>query len=332
MILAPLAFAAGLAAFQLPSGTDTTLVVPRDVQLSVADYSGEVFIQTWNRDAVRILADTEDEDRLVVEPSENVLLIKARPKSPEERSATIRLTVPTWMDLDVSGIHTDVIITGTEGAVKVETVHGDVVVQGGRRRIRLNTVDDDIALSGAIGTIAAQTVNGSAYVYRVRSDSVDVSTVNGAIAYDGTIADKGAYRFTSHNGDVAVAIPRETNAGMAISTFSGDFESAFPVTLTETKGGRSFNFCLGTCSARVDLASFDGTIRLYRAESELSEQLQRIDRIVDRIVSTRTVETNGRQWMKAFREKRKTRTERTWVEQGGAPEKHEKRSDPGDGR
>lgn len=317
MILAPLAFAAGLAAFQLPSGIDTTLAVPKGVQLNVADYAGEVFIQTWDRNAVRVLADYSDEDRVLVEPSENILLIKAYSKDVDERNADIRLTVPTWMDLDVSGIHTDVIITGTEGAVKVETVHGDVVVRGGRRHVRLSTVDDDIALCDAAGVISAETVNGSAYVYRVRSDSVDVSTVNGDIAYDGTINDKGRYRFTSHNGDIAVAIPKAANAAMAISTFSGEFESSFPITLTQTKGGQRFQFCLGNCSARVDLGSFQGTIQLYRSEPKASEQLQKIDAAVNRIIAKRAeIDTTYRKRLKEYgKAGEKYRVERRWVEE-----------------
>ena len=31
----------------------------------------------------------------------------------------------------VRGIHTDVIVSGTQAPIKVETVHGDVIVRGG---------------------------------------------------------------------------------------------------------------------------------------------------------------------------------------------------------
>jgi hypothetical protein len=49
-----------------------------------------------------------------------------------------------------------------------------------------------------------------------------------------------------------------------VSTFNGEFESEFPVTLTETKKGRRFNFTIGTGSAQVTLESFQGTIQLVR--------------------------------------------------------------------
>ena len=47
------------------------------------------------------------------------------------------------------------------------------------------------------------------------------------------------------------------------TSFQGDFESAFPVTITERHGKR-FEFTLGNGSARVELESFSGTIRLVR--------------------------------------------------------------------
>ena len=54
------------------------------------------------------------------------------------------------------------------------------------------------------------------------------------------------------------------SATVSVSTFSGEFESDFPVQLTGTKK-RRFTFTLGGGSARVDLESFDGTTALRRA-------------------------------------------------------------------
>jgi hypothetical protein len=93
---------------------------------------------------------------------------------------------------------------------------------------------------------------------------VEVSTVNGEIFYEGTIRDRGVYRFTSHNGDVAVALPNTANATVNVSTFSGEFASDFPVMLSETKPGRRFCFTVGRGSAQVQLESFQGTIHIFR--------------------------------------------------------------------
>jgi hypothetical protein len=283
MLAAAAAIAASIAAFSLPPGSDTTLVVPRGLNLDVANYSGEVLIDAWKKSSLRIRTDHYEQDKVLVSPLDNGLLIKAYSKHQEERGAVIRLTVPEWMNLDISGIHTDVVIAGTEGQVQVETVHGDVLVKGGRRRINLATVNEDICLSDAIGTIAAETVNGDAYLWRIDSDSVTVSTVNGVIAYEGTVRDKGVYHLTSHNGDISMGIPDNASAAVAISTFSGDFESSFPITLTEKRAGTRFQFCVKSCSARVDLESFQGTIQIYKSGATPSEQIQKIDRLTNKI-------------------------------------------------
>jgi len=282
-MLAAAAIAATIAAFSLPPGSDTTLVVPRGLNLDVANYSGEVVIDAWERSSLRIRTDHYEQDRVLVSPLAKGLLIKAYSKHSEERGAVIRLTVPAWMNLDISGIHTDVVIAGTEGQVRVETVNGDVLVKGGRRRINLATVTQDICLSDAIGAIDAETVNGDAYLWRIDSDSVTVSTVNGLIAYEGTVHDKGVYQLTSHNGDISMGIPENASAGVAISTFSGDFESSFPVTLTEKRAGTRFQFCVRTCSARVELESFQGTIQIYKSGPTPSERIQKIDKLTKRI-------------------------------------------------
>jgi hypothetical protein len=327
-MLATAVLAASLTSFALAPGADTTIAVPRGVTLSVKNYAGEVFIEGWSRNAIRIRTDHSDEDKVVIAPSAGVVSIKASSKNEEDRSADLRLVVPVWMNVAISGIHTDVIVTGTQGQVRVETVHGDVIVRGGRQRIDLNTVNDDICVSDASGVVHAETVNGDAYVWRTVSDSVDVSTVNGDVVYEGTMGDHGVYRFTSHNGDIAVAMPRAASAAVAVSTFSGDFESNFPVTLKGIHNVNRFQFCLGSCSARVDLQSFQGTIQLYRATAIPSARVQKIDGIVDRIIDKRI----DRKIDRKIDEKMEQKIERATRIVEKLNERYKKRHEDRDGR
>jgi putative adhesin len=286
-MLSVFAVTVGLTAFTLSPGADTTVAVPPGSSLNVENYSGEVFVEGWTRGAIRIRTDQDDEDRVVVVPARGFVTVRAASKHEEDHEANIRLQVPAWMNVSVNGVHTDVIVDGTKGQVKVETVHGDVIVRGGRRRIDLNTVNDDICVLDAAGVVRAETVNGDAYVWRTESDSVDVSTVNGDVVYEGSVRDNGVYRLASHNGDVAVAVPRDANAAVGVSTFAGDFESNIPVTLTGTHNPRRFQFCVGSCSARMDLQSFQGTVQIYRALGAASARVQRMDRIVGQVIAKR---------------------------------------------
>lgn len=262
----PLALAAATVV-SLGGNADTTIAVSRGTALQIANFAGQVNVKTWDKNAVRVLSGGPGGDRIVIRYADDVLLVKGYSKRGTHRSIDLSLVAPVWMDLAVSGIHTDVAIEGTKGRVHVETVHGDIAVAGGREKIELNAVNQDIHLMDAVGIVLSETVNGDMILQRIQSDSVDVSTVNGEIFYEGSINHRGVYRFTSHNGDIAVALPKSADAMVNVSTFSGDFASEFPVTLTETKKGRQFCFIMGKGSARVDLESFQGTIHIFRPGS-----------------------------------------------------------------
>src|SRR6185295_4792884 len=127
-----------------------------------------------------------------------------------------------------------------------------------------NSVNEDLEVRNSSGEIVAQTVNGEITLRINDAASVDASTVNGDISYAGPIRNGGRYAFSTHNGDVTLTVAEGTNASVAVSTFSGEFESEFPVPLQGTRAGKGFNFTLGSGSAQVTLESFQGTIQLVR--------------------------------------------------------------------
>jgi DUF4097 and DUF4098 domain-containing protein YvlB len=258
------AVAAAATVFSLGSSADTTISVPRGTELQVANFAGEVTVRSWEKNAVRIQTQANGKDRVIVKEADLVLLVKAYSKKAVQRSVDLEITAPSWMNLVISGVNTDVNIEGTKGRVRVDTVHGDIAVVGGRGQIELNAINQDIRLSDASGTVLSETVNGDLTLQRIESDSVVVSTVNGQIFYDGTIRNRGVYEFTSHNGDIALALPSTASATVSVSTFSGEFASDFPVMLSETRPGRRFCFTLGKGGARVQLESFQGTIHIFR--------------------------------------------------------------------
>ena len=189
------------------------------------------------------------------------------------------------MGLDLSGVYTDITVEGARGPVTVETVQGEVEVTGGeglvslssvqgsvvlrgaKGRIEVHSVNEDVRVSDASGEIRAETVNGEVRLEKVDATTLDASTINGDVAYDGPIHNGGRYSLSSHNGDITLTVPPGANAAVSVSTFSGDFESEFPVTLTQGRKGKRFNFTLGNGSAEVTLESFQGTISLVRPGS-----------------------------------------------------------------
>lgn len=271
-----------LSALALTQQIDSTIPVERGQRLDVNIYGGEIAVEAWGRNAVRVVAESSNRTRIEVTRSGTTLEVRAESRRGPPELLDVRLTVPDWMALDLSGVYTDISVVGARGPVAAETVQGDVRVEGGtgfvtlqsvqggvsltggKGRIEAKSVNADVEVNGSSGEITAETVNGSVTLNRVDATSVAATTVNGDVVYDGPVRNGGRYSLSSHNGDLTLVVAEGSNAAVSVATFNGEFESDFPVTLTETRKGRRFNFTLGTGSAQVSLESFQGTIELVR--------------------------------------------------------------------
>ena len=271
-----------MTALALLQQVDTTVPAQQGQRLVVDGYAGEIDVKTWARNAVRVEADPKSRTSVEVVSGGGAVTVRSESRRGPPSSVDLTITVPTWMGLDLSGVYTDVTVTGVRAPISVETVQGEVDVTGGegivslrsvqghvhlkgaKGRIDVHSVNEDVRVSDASGEIVAETVNGEIVLERVDATSLDAGTVNGDVGYDGPIRSGGRYSLSSHNGDVTLAVAEGSSAAVSVSTFNGEFESAFPVTLRETRKGKRFSFVLGSGSAQVSLESFQGTVSLVR--------------------------------------------------------------------
>jgi DUF4097 and DUF4098 domain-containing protein YvlB len=205
--------------------------------------------------------------------------------SPGPRSMDLTVTVPAWMGVRVDGTYLDVRIEGTQGDVSVETVRGDVIVRGGtgaislssveglvdvekaRGKLKASSVNESVRVADSSGDVTIETVNGDITMERMGATSVDAATVNGDIRYVGTMKGTGAYRMSTHNGTVTLAIPQDSDVTVVARTYSGSFSSVYPEKPTETDDGsrrttKRRTVVLGSGAARAELESFQGSIRI----------------------------------------------------------------------
>lgn len=272
----------GLAVLTAVQSQDTTLAVRRGQRLDVSAHAGSVQVRGWTRDAVRVTIASPDDGELDVRSRGDRVSVDASGRHGAPIDAAVDISAPAWMPVSVNGVDLDITISGITAPVAAETVQGDVVVQGGselitltsvegtvrlrgaRGQMQVSSVNDDVEIVDATGAVAVTTVNGDLRLDAIQSENVDASTVNGDVGFSGPIRSGGRYRLSSHNGDLTLAVAEGTSAVMNVSTFSGDFEAAFPVTLSGSRRGQRFSFTLGSGAARVELESFQGDIRLVR--------------------------------------------------------------------
>jgi DUF4097 and DUF4098 domain-containing protein YvlB len=286
-IAALLAIAAPAAAAQergrSTPQTERTVTVTKGARLSVTNDAGEVVLRTWDRDSVRVLATHNSRVTIDIQATANIVTVRGRASGGPPGGIDYEITAPAWLPVKVSGQFIYIGIEGVQNEVSAETVRGDIVVKGGsgfvtaksidgevivedaKGRINVSTVNEGIRITGAIGDVTADSTNGDITLNKVDARSLEVTTVNGDVRFEGTIGSSGQFRFSTHNGDITMIVPETTNATFTVRTYNGDFSSNLPTkTVGDVRRGRRATYTLGSGGAEVELESFGGTVRLRR--------------------------------------------------------------------
>jgi DUF4097 and DUF4098 domain-containing protein YvlB len=280
-----------LAQAQAPAGhqeapkTDETVAVQRGGRLTINNFAGEVIIHTWDKDSVHVVARHQSRTRVSIRPNPAGLSIEATGTRGPQGSVDYDITAPAWMPVRVEGTYNFVTMDGVQGEVYADTVQGDIVIKGGtgiitaksvqgqvqvdgaRGKVNVSSVNEKIKIADSSGDITAESVNGAITMTGIESKSVEASTVNGTITYEGRLADGGRYNFSTHNGDVLLGVPDTANATFTIRTYNGGFSTDLPlpnVNRADIQRGRRVVTTLGNGSADVYLETFGGAIRVRR--------------------------------------------------------------------
>ena len=262
--------------------SEQSVAVSRGARLTVANDAGEVIITGWDRDVVRVQARHAQRTRIIVRTvATGVSIVSSSSHGPGV--VDYEISVPKWMPLKVNGHFAYISVEGTANEVSADTVRGDVVIKGGatfvsgksvegdvkvsgaRGRISVNSINQGVTVDDSSGDIVAETVNGPIKLTNIGEGNVDATTVNGHVTYEGAIAPRGKYRFASHNGNIAVALPESASAAFSVRTYNGTLQTNLPLQRGGEVGrGRRALYTLGSGSAEFELESFGGTIHLRR--------------------------------------------------------------------
>jgi DUF4097 and DUF4098 domain-containing protein YvlB len=295
MVLAGLALAVTLAqapdARQAqPPQTDKTVPAPRGGRLTINNFAGEVVVHTWNNDTIHVVARHQSRTTVNIRQTEAGVVISASGTHGPQGSVDYDITAPGWMPIKVDGQFNFITIDGAQAEVSAESVRGDIVIKGGtgyvtaksiqgeiavegaRGKVNVSSVNEGIKISDTSGEITADSVNGAITMTRMDSKSVEASTVNGNITYEGTLPDGGHYVLTTHNGDLLLAVPETASATFTVRTYNGDFSTDLPLQgkQDELHRGKRVTLTLGKGSADVNLESFGGEIRVRKGAATRS--------------------------------------------------------------
>ena len=266
----------------LVSPGDTLVEVRKGDRLILRDFEGAVYVESWERPFLLAEVGTKESASFRVLRSGGNLELHLAGGETRNREEKLRLTLPPWMNLEVTGRALEVEVRDLDGELMVRNFRGDLsfrnlggmveayTVEGGIEAYnltgsaRLRTGDDDLFVGNSSAALDLETVEGEIRMEGIDSHRVSAKTTDGEIEFSGRVLVGGEYGFFSHGGDIQLRLAPPVNLDATILAYEGDFESEFPVRARGYRSGEGLEFTLGTGGARLAIETFDGEIRLLR--------------------------------------------------------------------
>ena len=263
---------------------DTTVTFDARGTVNVSCPGGDVVVTGTDRNQIVVKARTERGAIRFVSSGTTATLEPAANRGCSDAHfelsvpAGVRLVASTWSgSLSVKSVHGDVEAHAQSGDIdvtdagdnlEVETLSGDITIDGVRGATNIHSLSGDVTLNRARGDVEVETVSGEVALQDVVAKQIRAHSTSGDLDFAGTIMSAGRYEFTTHSGEIRLTLPANVGAQLSLSTFSGEIDSAFPITLTPGAHGigasqaKKLNFSLGQGSARIMAETFSGDVTL----------------------------------------------------------------------
>ena len=237
---------------------------------------------------------------VAVEITERGSRVEARTRYPEGNdrqrngrrninvSVAYTVAAPEGTRIIVKSISGDISVRDIHGALTLESISGTVRIANAGNAASGRTISGDVELvdTKVEGTLEAGTISGAVRLRRVAARSVTVNSVSGSveleelsaervaaqaisgdITFAGNLQSNGRYEFTSHSGNVRLAIPAGAGFQIEASSFSGSINTDIPITMSggqRTGRSRSLRGTANGGGATLDLTTFSGTILITK--------------------------------------------------------------------
>lgn len=262
------------------SRIDTTIAFDKNGTVTINAGSGDVIVTGSGSSQLHVRAVSDDDD-VRLDASRNTVDLSTARRGSDTR---FEVTVPLGTRVFAKSQSGDISIRGTRGEVEVNAQSGDIRIEDVNGRLDVKSFSGDIAATNVTGDVDITTQSGDLTLTDIRGNveisntSGDISmkgitaklvrakTTSGDVGYDGTIDPGGRYELVSHSGDVRLRIPRDASAQLTVSTWNGEIDSDFPITLKPGEHGigasnsKRFTFEIGGGSARITAETFSGDV------------------------------------------------------------------------
>jgi DUF4097 and DUF4098 domain-containing protein YvlB len=249
-------------------------VVGRPV-VTIHNSNGRIQVKSWNKAEVMFVADhatanTEVESEQVdsrIEIGTRVLNASARSA---DLQADYTVTVPEETELEIRTDSGSITVASVHGNLTFDTLAADVNLQDVGGAVTVTTADGSIVCSRCDGaSFKAETVGGSVQILQPVMDKITVHTTAGNIFFDGEFLRHGIYVMKSDTGNTEVHYGAASSFDLKATSIHGAVMSQASFEPDKhgkkdnpPKYGKSLFGTVGKGTAKVELTSFSGTIKI----------------------------------------------------------------------
>ena len=242
--------------------------------VSIVNPQGNVTVKPAPGRQVTIVA-TSHSEKVEINSRQNGNRVEARTRNlqkanGEEARVDYEVTLPEDASLVIDSGQGDVRVNDLRGSVHVESETGSVTVRGVTGGVQVQSVNSAVQLGELKqGQVQVTSTGGAVTMESVTGPMVSVRSTTGAIRYSGSFDGGGTYSFTSHSGDIEVAMAPASSVELTARSVKGSVENDFPFQKIPHPGfalteGKSMAGTSHSGASSVELRSFTGKIRVRK--------------------------------------------------------------------
>jgi len=235
--------------FELDGRLEKSLTVSEGGFLRVKNVTGQIEIQSWNKNEILITAyerrnrDNDGIAKVLIEQRGNRVIVETEYDKYSDRrdrrdrywrsgrsypSVEYRITVPERFEIEAENVTGSVTVENINGEVKSETVTGSVEVENVTGRVYAKTTTGRVRLYKVDGPVEAKTTTGSVRIYNCSIPDLRARTTTGSLDIEtSTINEQGNYDLSTTTGSVTFGIPSDAKASVRIRFRGNNFRSDF---------------------------------------------------------------------------------------------------------
>lgn len=138
-----------------------------------------------------------------------------------------KFTIKSLAKVSLENTEGEISLSDIQEEINVKTYNGDITVENSSGTIHLETFDGDVFVYNSepldTGDVLTIKANNSIYLQSVSHSIIEANSTSGSITYSGEIQTDGQYSFKNNKGNIALSIPEESSCMVEVLVQKGRF-------------------------------------------------------------------------------------------------------------